>query len=366
MTELTTRQYIILSLFLIMASKLMTMPISIFATAQNDAIISILLGSLVEIGLVLLITWVIKKNPNTSLIGLLKRKVGTPIAYAIIFVLYAFVILKFIFVMLEIFAFFKDYLYDDFNPLIFALSTFFVVGYISYKGCRTMGRTCEILFPIIVVGLVVALVSNVKFVSFDKMLPYLDNGLLPTIKGVGENLFYFGNALPLLFFVGKVHISPRFLSKTAWASTALFAFILIFCFAFYDIFGYSTILSTFAISDYTQYDPYILDLQRLNWLSMMLDITKLFCSASILLYCMGQAGKWILHTRSSFFPIIISLAVQFGLSTIINFSLHDSQRLITTYISYFTAGLMVLTIILCIILSIHRREKCPSDSLTKS
>ncbi len=365
MTELTTRQFIIISLFLVTTSKLMTMPISIFTTAQNDAIFAILFGSLIELGLITLICFVIAKNPNTNLFSLLKNRLGNVIAYIFVFLLYAFMITKFIFVLIEIFTFFKDYLYDDFNPAIYTLSTFFVVGYISYKGCRTMGRTFEILFPIIVIGLVIALVCNVDFITLNSMLPYFDEGVLPTLKGLGENLFYFGNALPLLFFVGKVRINSHFVSKTTCANAGLFAFILLFCFAFYDIFGYSTILSTFAISDYTQYDPYILDLQRLNWLSMMIDITKLFCSASVLLYCLGQALKSVIHMRASFVPILITLAVQFCLAGVINFSLHDSQTIISTYLSYITGGLIAVVMIVCIVLSIKRRAKCKNEFSTK-
>lgn len=364
MTELTTRQFILLSLFLVTTSKLMTMPISIFSSAQNDAIFSILFGSIIELLLIILISIVIARNPETNLFALLKKRLGSFFAYAIIFILYAFVITKFIFVLLEIFTFFKDYLYDDFNPVIYTLSTFFVVGYISFKGCRTMGRTFEILFPVIVIGLVIALISNVEFATLDTMLPYFDNGILPVFEGLGENLFYFGNALPLLFFVGKVNIKPHFVTKTAWANVGLFAFIILFCFMFYDIFGHSTILSTFAISDYTQYDPYILDLQRLNWLSMMIDVTKLFCSASILLYCLGQASKWIIHTQSSFFPIIITLIIQFCLAGLINFDLHNTQDIITSYLSYIAGGLILLTMIICLILML-RRGKCPNNSSTK-
>ncbi|GEM_PF-2433915 len=365
MTELTTRQFILISLFLVTTSKLMTMPISIFSTAQNDAIFSILFGSIVELGIIILVSLVIARNPDCNLLSLLKKRLGSVLAYIIIFILYAFIITKFIFVLIEVFTFFKDYLYDDFNPVIYTLSTFFVVGYISFKGCRTMGRTFEILFPVIVIGLVIALVSNIEFASWGAMLPYFDDGILPSIRGLSENLFYFGNALPLLFFVGKVKIKPHFVAKTAWSNVGLFAFILLFCFVFYDIFGYSTILSTFAISDYTQYDPYILDLQRLNWLSMMIDITKLFCSASILLYCLGQASKWIVHTQSSFWPIIGTLIIQFCLAAVINFSLSDSQMLITSYLSYITGGLMLLIMILCASLSIKRRQKCQNKSSTK-
>lgn len=365
MTELTTRQFIIISLFLVTTSKLMTMPISIFTTAQNDAIFAIFFGSLLELGLIALICLVIARNPDTSLFSLLKNRLGNVLAYLIIFVLYAFMITKFIFVLIEVFTFFKDYLYDDFNPVIYSLSTFFVVGYISLKGCRTMGRTFEILFPIIVIGLVIALVCNIDFITLDEMLPYFDDGILPVVKGLGENLFYFGNALPLLFFVGKVRINPHFVTKTTFANAGLFAFILLFCFAFYDIFGYSTILSTFAISDYTQYDPYILDLQRLNWLSMMIDITKLFCSASVLLYCLGQALKSVSHTKASFVPIIVTLVLQFCLAGVINFSLHDCQAIISLILSYITGGIIGIMMILCVILSVKRREKCKNESSTK-
>jgi len=365
MTELTSRQFIILSLFLITTSKLMTMPISVFDVAHNDAIFSILFGSIIELGLVIIISIVISRNPGANLITLLKKRLGRVLAYLIISLLYLFIITKFIFVLIEVFTFFKDYLYDDFNPLIYTLSTFFVVGYVAYKGCRTIGRTLEILFPIIVLGLVIALVSNVEFVSFGELMPYFDNGIMPSVRGIGHNLFYFGNALPLLFFVGKVNCSRRFVSHTAWANVGLFAFIILFCILFYDIFGYSTILSTFAISDYTQYDPYILDLQRLNWLSMMIDITKLFCSACVMLFCLGQSAKWLTGARSSFVPIICTLVLQFLLASVINFSLHDSLNIISSTLSYVTLGLMILMIIICPFLSTRSKKICKNACSTK-
>lgn len=356
MTELTTRQFILCSLFLTITSKLMSMPISMFNSAKNDAIFAILFGFMLEVITVLLITYVIKKYPGLNLMELLKKHFGSVFAYIIIILLYAFILFKLFFALEEIYIFFRELLYDYFSPIIYALAMFFVIGYLSFKGCRTIGRTLEILFPVIIIGLAITIISELEFLSFTKMLPYFKTGLLPSLQATAENAFYFGNALPLLFFVGKVKINDHFLSKVTGCYLGLVGFVLIFCFCFYDIFGYSTMLSIFALTDYSQYDPYILDLQRLNWLSTIVNITKLFCSTSILLYCLGQAGKMLTRVQSTFFPIIVSFALNFGLAKMLHYNLDLSRHLITGYISYATLGLMLVVTILCIILCAKRRR----------
>lgn len=356
MTELTTRQFIFVFLFLGITSKLMSMPVALYDSASNDAIWSILLGFVIEISLAILICLVIKKHPNSSLFSLLKNSVGTVLAYIILIILYAFITIKLFFALEEVYTFFKEFLYDYFSPLMFALATFFVIGYLSYKGARTIGRVLEILFPIIILGLLVTVLSNAGFVEFNTQMPYFKEGILPSLEGTLKNVFYFGNSIPLLLFVGKVKISNHFILKSSLAYLSLAIFVSGFCFAYYDIFGHSTILGLFALIDYSQYNPYILDLQRLNWLSIIVNVTKLFCSTSIMLYCLGQIGKMITHTQSTFIPIIVACIINFIIATFINYEIDAIKYIVTHYVSYITLAIILLVAILCIIMIAKRSQ----------
>ena len=357
MTEVSTRQFILIAIFLIVASKMMTMPTLIFEFAVKESVYSIILGFIVEILIVFLICEVIKRNPNISLFDLLKKKFSIVGAYFIMIILYVFVLFKLLFVLQELYSFFKEFLYDDFHPLIYAIPTFFVIGYLAYKGARTLGRTLEILFLFVVIGIVVSIVSNLEFVTANRMLPYFENGVTPMLEGIARNMFFFGNSIPLLFFVGKVKINHLFTTKTFSATTGLAVFITAFCFIFYDVYGYATYYTLFALSDFTQYDPFILDLQRLNWLSTFVDVTKLFCTGSILLYCLGQAGKSIAQVKSSFFPIIFGIIATFVVATLSKYDLDTMKTYITEWVSFATMALMVLIILICIIMCIKRSSK---------
>ncbi len=358
MKELTSRQFVIIAIFVILTSKFVTMPSIIFASASTDSIFSILLGLLVELLLIFLITIVIKRNQDTNLFNLLKQKFTIVGALFIMLILFSYATVRLMYCYQELFSFFTELLYDEFPPLFFAIPTFFVTGYIAYKGARSLGRTFEILLPFIIVGTIIALISNIDFLSFDTNLPYFEQGLTPMLDGFLRSGFYFGNSLVLLFFVGKVKIvePQKFVKNTMIALNITAGIILIACFLFYDVFGMSMQYTIFALTEYSQYDPFILELQRLVWLSAIVDITKLFCSTAVFVYCLGQAGKQVFNSKTTLSPIMISFLIIYSIATILHYDLEEMFMLVRNYFSFITIGIIALSLIICIILSIKRRK----------
>ncbi len=356
MKELTSRQFVIIAIFVILTSKFVTMPSIIFASASNDSIFSILIGLLIELLLIFLITVVIKRNQDTSLFDLLKQKFGIAGAVVIMLILFCYAIVRLSYCYQELYSFFIELLYDEFPPLFFALPTFFVTGYIAYKGARSLGRTFEILLPFIVVGTIIALLSNIDFLNFSTNLPYFTQGLSPMLDGFLHSGFYFGNSIVLLFFVGKVKITEpkKFVKNTMITLNITAGIILVACFLFYDIFGMAMQYTIFALTEYSQYDPFILELQRLVWLSAIVDITKLFCSTAVFVYCLGQAGKQVFNAKTTIFPITIALALVYCIATILHYDLEIMFTLVQNYFSFITLGIISLSLIVCLILSIKR------------
>lgn len=356
MKELTSRQFIIIAVFVMLTSKLVTMPTVVFASASNDAIFSVIINSLIELLIIFLITYTIKRNPNTSLFELLSKKLTKFGAYLVIAILSLFLIARLTFCYEELYSFFLQLLYDDFSPYIFAIPTFFVTGYLAYKGARSIGRTLEILFWFILIGTLIAVVSNVNLVSFHTNIPYFQNGIMPILEGSWTSAFYFGNSLSLLFFVGKVRINDGFLKKTMITCSLMSLLIVALCFIFYDVFGLSMRFTMFALSEYSQYNPFILELQRLVWLSAIVDITKLFCSTACLTYCLGQAGKIFMKSKTTLLPIFTAFLLVFSLASIVHYDLLSMIELVRNYLSIITLGIIALSIIVCLILAINRRK----------
>ena len=357
MTEINSRQFIIIVVFLMLTSKLVTMPSIVYSAAAGDAIFSIILNFIVELLLIFLITLIIIRNPHTSLFELLKRKLTVVGAVIVYIILTLYMIARLTLCYQELYSFFLNQLYDEFSPLMFAIPTFFVTGYIAYKGIRSLGRSLEIMFWFILVGTIISMISNIEYLQFDQNLPYFANGIIPILEGSGRSAFYFGNSLCLLFLVGKVEIKPNLLKKTILYTILISIFIVIICFIFYDVFGKSMQYVLFALSEYSQYDPFVLELQRLVWLTSIIDITKLFCSTICIIYCIGQANKVLFQTKTTLLPILITFLLIFSLATLLHYDLLIMFELVRNYLSFITIGIIALMLVICIYLTISKTPK---------
>ena len=356
MTEISTRQYIIIVILVLLASKLDTMLAVVYSVANTDAIISIILNFLIELLIVFMVTLVIKRNPDTNLFELLKKKLTAVGAYVIILLVGVYLMTRLIYCYQELYSFFLEFLYDEFSPYLFALPMFFVTGYLAFKGARSVGRTFEIVFWFILVGIIVSVFCNIEFLSFVSNMPYLEDGALPVFEGTYRTSFFFGNSLVLLFFVGKVKMSEHFVGKTVSYAAVTALAITAICFIIYDVFGYAMQYVIFALSEYAQYDPFILELQRLTWLTAIVDIAKLVCTTTIFVYALGQIGKSVMKTRSTLLPIFINFLIVFSVATLLNYDMYTMMDFVTEFLSFATLGIIAVLLIICLILVIKRRK----------
>ncbi len=355
MAELTSKQYITIVVFIFFTSKLVTMPTLVFSSAGNDAIISVTIDALIEIITISLCTLVISKHQNTTLMQLLKQKIGF-LAYFIIGLLIIFLLARILYCFQELYSFFLETLYDELDPYIFITLALFVCLFFAFKKATVIGRTCEILIWFILLGTILSLVSNLEYASFTQNMPYLENGIVPTIYGCKDGIFLFGTPVSLLLLIGKVKPSPHLVRKTMIASTLCITFCVLACFIFYATFGNSMQYVLFSLSEYSQFDPYILELQRLIWLSAVIDISKLFCSACCLMYFLKVAFVETFALKSPSVPLLAA-SVFIGLCGILSrFDTIFWFEFAKSYLSYFTIALILICQILCILLSIRRKH----------
>ncbi len=353
MNELTSRQYIIIVLFIEFTSKLVSMPTLIYSTAGNDAIISVILSSLIELLLILLVTNIIAKTPNTNLFSLLKSKVGV-FSYVIIFFLCAFVSLRIIYCLQELYSFFLENLYDELAILIFIIPLLLVSVFFSIRGLKSVGRTLEIFIWLIAGGMFIAILTNIEFIDFSANLPYFENGGSSVLEATVKSIFLFSTPISLLLLVGKVDISANLTKKVFLYSLVGLLVIVIFCFIFYSTFGNSMQYVLFALSEYSQFDPYILELQRLIWLSAVVDVTKLFLSCVCLftfvtsIFPKKSKSQLISIVALSLFIITMGYTTRFD--SIIWFNLSKSV------LCYVSVGIILLTCFISILLWRRKNE----------
>ena len=138
MQRITSNQYIIIAAFCILTSKIMTMPTIIYSFAGKDAIFSIVLNMLVDLTIVILITGLIQKYPNTTFLDLLTKKFTRFGAVVLSTLLVAFILFKGVFLLQETLSFFTLALYEKMNLWLLLIPAIMTILYISFMGLNVL------------------------------------------------------------------------------------------------------------------------------------------------------------------------------------------------------------------------------------
>lgn len=358
MTKITTNQYILIAVFCILTSKLMTMPTVIFNYAGKDAVFSVMLNIAIELILVLLITGLIKKYNNTTFFELLKLKFKKIIAIIIASILALFLLFKGVFLIQETISFFTLSLFQSINMWLLIIPSILTILYISYKGLSAIGRSIDIYWVFVFLALIIVFVISITKVDFTANLPYFENGFLPFLTGSMHSLFYVGNSLILLLFMGKVEIKPSLFKYTSLFSCGMAFFATFNIFIFYNLFENFVPYCTFALSNLSQYNPFVTELGHIGWLSIIESTINLIFMSSIFCYCVRQYLQFSFCINKKIVAAIISGGLYFVVMYLFSFDLYKMLAFIKDYAYIYSLVLIPIIIILCIVL--HSTYKKPS------
>lgn len=357
MKEITSSQFYIIAVFVTISSKLLTLHPVVFQQAGKDAFWSILFGVLLDFLVLTLVFFVIKKHKNTTFFELLKQWFGQITAKIVLAIFCVFLLLKFLFLSEETFSFFLRFLYDDLSLVLYVLPLVFVVSYFAIKGIKTIARTMEVFAAIILIGIVVCTITATGDFSFDYLFPLFEDGLTPTLKGLLPQLFYGGNGLVLLFFVGKIEFSKHFNTKFFVITAIMNALVVFLSLVFFLAYENSAKYVEFTLAYLPQFNAFVSDIGRLNWLSVAVSTIAMILTSSTLLFCLSLAVRWIFNLKRSLAPTVFWHVVVLFLAYLNDFSiLFMEQQMLAVWI-YITGGIGALFFVLTLVFLIFRREK---------
>lgn len=357
MKTLTSRQFILIWLFLFIGTKLLTLQPCVHEGAGKDSIWSMALSMVLDLIILFFCVWLMKRNPHTTFFQLLKKSFGEVFSRLLLVLLFVFVLLKALVLYQETYSLFLQLLYEDLPLVIYVSTAFFITGYFAIRGIRVIGRTLEILWIFVLIGVIVCAVTALSNLQFKYILPFFEEGLQPTINGFLRSLFYYGNGIILLCFMGRVDFNKKF--NRNMCITTLFGTFLVLGISllFFVIYGPTVVYIEFTISDLPQYNDLVSDLGRLNWLSVVVCTTALFLVSCIFLYVLGLLGRWITGIRKPFFPVAGSLLIIVVLGFVNQFSITFMEKSIAEPWGWITAGISTFYTILCICYLIFKRRK---------
>ncbi len=356
MKEISSHQFILISIFLLLSTKILTFPPIVYEFAKKDAFWSILFGAIFDFIILFLVIILLKKHQDITFFELLNKTFGKFVSKLLLSLMFVFILFKVVYLAEETFTFFVKFLYDELNVWIYIIPIAFVCGYFSVKGITTISRTIEIFYIFVLLGIFICALTSIDGVDFNNILPIFENGFSQTLDGLWAQLFYRGNGLILLLFMGKIKFSNHFVLK--FTSATLFASLLLLSitFIFYLVYGPSTIYVEFALADLPQYNPFVSDLGRLNWLAVVVCVIALILTTSVLLYALSLCLRWIFGFKRSLVSTSISIALIVAIAGINEFSIIVMEQQITNTWSYLIGSLMALFLFLTILLIIIRRK----------
>lgn len=356
MTKITTNQYILIAVFCILTSKLMTMPTIVYNLAQKDAIISIALNVFIDVCIVLCITALIKKYPNITFFELLKQKIKRAGAIIVGIIICAYLLLKGIFLLQETISFFTLALYENTSFLMLFIPALLCIMYISYKGLSAIGRSIDIYWVFVFLALVILFVISVMQVDVTANLPYFENGIKPIIDGSMQSLFYVGNGIVLLMFMGKVEQKPKLMHYTSLLCILMAFFVIANNFIFLCLFKDFVPYCTFAVSHLSQYNPFVTELGHVGWLSIIESTINLIFMTSIFYYAVRQYVQFTFNIHNKFASTIIIGALYIIVMFLYGFDLYRLLNFIEYYAYWYNVILIPLIIIMCIVLNLSFKK----------
>ena len=167
MNEITSHQFILLSIFLLLSTKILTFQPVVYEFSGKDSFWSILFGAIFDIIILLLVVLLLKKHKDITFFELLNKTFGKFISKIVLCIMFVFVLFKVIFLAEETFAFFVKFLYEDLNVWIYIIPMTFVCGYFSIKGIKTISRTIEVFYIFVLIGIILCALTAVDGINFD-------------------------------------------------------------------------------------------------------------------------------------------------------------------------------------------------------
>lgn len=271
MKTISARQTGIIVFLTILANKILVLPSILYKNSKADSIFVMLALFFIEF-LILLVFLKLKKNyPNQTFLSILQKKLGKIIAKTIIFVFLVFFLFKTMLTYSVLFVYLKDLVYQDEFGFLALICLIPVINHATIIGLRSMSRTFEMFYYLVVVGIVFCL-AIAFFTDISTPILFV-SPVSALFASAWQGLFAFGDYLVLFIFIDRITIK-----KGEAKNVILFALVgIIFVLAIFTIFYSKYQLTSFmhnnALADLLVFSVQFNAIGRLDIIAMLTIMT---------------------------------------------------------------------------------------------
>ena len=352
--QISSKQAGILLCISTFSNKLLLLPSILYSQAKNQAFLILLTIFFIEFVGVWFILKLKQKFYPLGLFEILKNVFGK-IVTKIIFGLFAvYFALKVIYIFMESYNYLKEMVNEDATIILYACCTLPVVNFLVIKGLRCLGRTAQFYFWFIVIGMLSCF--SIGFLAGAVKVPDLEFGFnfVPKMFNV---LFWFGDFGFLLLMFDK--IKPEKNLNKIVIKYFLLGIALVFCIhiMYFALFGSTTFMHFFAISDIVQFNIFFGGLWKLDILALLTIMFLLYFSMSLFMFCLSDCiNKICTSLNITHLVAIVDIAILCAVYlSVLNLEvLVSGATMYFKYLSIFCLGL--IPVILLVLFFLNKKK----------
>lgn len=292
----------------IFSTGILTMPAILYRYAEQNLWLSLFIGSLIGYLLVFINGFFYKHFPGKNVQEIIIQLLGPYIGRFCLTMIIGLFIFEEIYILREYQLYLSVGFYQFTRPCIIIGFMMLICTYACYKGIEVIARVSQIIFPLMIFFYIAICLLALPSVTLSNMLPILEKGLLPPIKGAIVPLSWFSEFFWLSFCLNslpprKKIILPGVLTVLILTLTLLFVFVIDI-----GVLGAYTGQSLFPSHVVVRYIELGTFVERVSAFFMSLWVLGMFIKICFLLYVILQ-GVYKLGNFSNRIPVILCVTV---------------------------------------------------------
>ena len=307
---ISSRQFLCMAFIGGMVIKMFMLPSLLVQVCGRDGAVVMLVYLAVEICNLALIAYLIKKYPDLTFFDALKECFGCVISRIIAGVILLAIFTKFVLNLSEIKAFFSTSMFSSIKWEIMIIPLIVTFAIMAVKSLRVIGRTAEIIMPIMLVGIALIMLIVVREAPIKNALPILENGLGDTINGISTFPVWFGDVTVLVVAMGNLKGTRGLVWKTVLVRLSVALIVLTFSVVLFATYGNVTTVIGYGhnVTSLTQYNLGSQEFGRFDLIVYSLWLLGVFLKVAINFYFAVRVVSFIIN-RDCYGQIAIALSV---------------------------------------------------------
>ena len=348
--QINTRQACLILVIFTIALKLSVLPAMIADYVDKNMYIVCLIAMILDFICNLTIIFVIKKLPSKTFFDLIKETLSKPVAIIIYILMTIYFVIKATIALLELHDYYITSLFEDINPLFFLLTLTLLLLYLFGKSYRNIGRSLQVLFWPLFIGLSFTLIYPLSDVELTNLLPIFQDGSHSIFNGILHTNIGFGDFIILLLLMGNISVKKKTPKALILYSLGAIQFVFSFYMIFQGAFGSTAVNKTLALSELPLHNPYPASIGRLEWLTIIIWTIILLIQVGILGVCASKCFSTIFKAYDKKYPSVVITFTIIGFIIATYLKLYNVIELATsTAFSIITISFHTLLIVILII-----------------